>query len=624
MNLAEPSPTHRAPWAPISEIRLRNFKSVANATVELRPLTLVVGRNSSGKSTLLQSVLALAQAVRDEADAGRFPLNGGLVRLGTFKEVRTFTASEGESVLIGFTVNGEPEGTQPMRWDRRGMPVSVRWEGHIGEPVDGLTSFAQLEALELELRVPDGSGGLSTISVDISHINGNASEYLDAVDVLGGAESVQLAVDGRLTDLRTGRSSRIDTMSASGGLPLGVFRTETRFELYAQTWWDVYEDTFRHDIREAKADWADGLSSGKTMRQTSLCLAAASSDVRRMHDAELSTVQTGRSYLGGRHHGDYEARYFYGQASSEPKQRRQRLARSMVSLGEVEFRKRLRTYLASEGWLDERVLAHVGDAVQREFADAARMAWERFRNVRYLGPLRESPQVLYNPSSADDLGTRGQYAASVLHARGGSTVLAPLPDGRVCETTLGQALDLWLAELRLAGGAQASDRGRLGMGLTVSPIGSSRPVDLTSVGVGVSQALPVVLACLLAAPGTVLVLEQPELHLHPAMQLRLADFLLACARSGRQLLVETHSEHLVNRLRFRVADDDSTATADLVRLLFAEQEDGVTSYRTSDVNELGGLSEDWPGGFLDVASDEAGRFLRQTLTKKRSLAERPG
>ena len=186
---------------------------------------------------------------------------------------------------------------------------------------------------------------------------------------------------------------------------------------------------------------------------------------------------------------------------------------------------------------------------------------------------------------------------------------------------LGEGLNLWLEELGLADTAYARDQGRLGIGLYVQPVGRTREVDLTSVGVGVSQALPVILLCLLATPESIVLLEQPELHLHPAMQLRLADFLLACANSGRQIVVETHSEHLINRLRRRVVEDPSGRTADVVRLLFAEQENGETIYRTSDINELGGLNEDWPAGFLDVAAEESTRLLEQTLARRR--AEKP-
>ena len=120
-----------------------------------------------------------------------------------------------------------------------------------------------------------------------------------------------------------------------------------------------------------------------------------------------------------------------------------------------------------------------------------------------------------------------------------------------------------------------------------------------------------------------MILEQPELHLHPLMQQKLADFLLACTRSGRQIIVETHSEHLVNRLRLRVAEDTSSSTGELVGLLFAEQIEGETRYRSSTVNALGGLDSDWPTGFLDVGSNDIGGLLHAALQKRKSLQDPP-
>ena len=152
------------------------------------------------------------------------------------------------------------------------------------------------------------------------------------------------------------------------------------------------------------------------------------------------------------------------------------------------------------------------------------------------------------------------------------------------------------------------------------PTDLDRQVDLAAVGVGVSQVLPVLTVCLLAEPGDIVLLEQPELHLHPALQMRLADFLLACVDSGRQIIVETHSEHLVNRLRRRVAEDDSNDVGELVRIVFAERDtEGHTIFRPSDINPLGGLTEDWPDGFLDIGARDAQKLLQASLAKHRRL-----
>ena len=176
-------------------------------------------------------------------------------------------------------------------------------------------------------------------------------------------------------------------------------------------------------------------------------------------------------------------------------------------------------------------------------------------------------------------------------------------------------LNVWLNRFGLATEAVLTDRGRLGIGLQVKLVDSVESVDLTSVGVGVSQILPVIVLCLLAKPGDLVILEQPELHLHPALQQQLGEFLLDCAKSGRQLLIETHSEHLVNRVRRRVADP-SGADEGMVSLLFAEQHNGITELRQSSIDPYGGSESGWPTGFFDVAATEAQALVSTSLTKR--------
>ena len=76
--------------------------------------------------------------------------------------------------------------------------------------------------------------------------------------------------------------------------------------------------------------------------------------------------------------------------------------------------------------------------------------------------------------------------------------------------------------------------------------------DVFEVGSGIGQVLPVIAICLLAKPGEVVCIEEPEAHLHPSAQAYLADFLISMAASGRQIIVETHSPNIIDRLRLRV------------------------------------------------------------------------
>ena len=607
----------------LSEIRLKNFKSVASATVSLRPLTVVVGRNSSGKSTLLQSVLALAQAVRNKSNSSQFPLNADYVRLGTFKEVLSFqNSSDDPEITIGFSI---------LRYYRDRANYLLSWTGHLTSPEETSNGFATLAALELGISSNSDAAEKSHVSLDVSFVRSEMDQQgarPDAVEPKYFRPDRSLLVRGKIVDLTSGKSSRVDSVMVEGGLPSAAFRQETRFAVYSRQWWDAFNETLLEPIKDLKNKNQELVNKGKPVNLKNDAVELAATDFVKAYEIERDPalesttpeeVVRERFFFSS---GPPSTHRFFERLSSKlTEKQRGSVSESIASLGEEEFNERLKKELSQHDWVFELVQEDVGRNIGIDLWQATRRVGMLFRDLQYLGPLRESPQVLYNPGPARiDLGTKGEYAAAVLHAHQNRKFLVPLPDGSVRSTRLGDALNLWLVELGLADEAKATDRGRLGIGLTVSPVGSGKDVDLTSVGVGVSQVLPVLLLCLLASPGSVVLMEQPELHLHPGMQLRLADFLLACARSGRQIIVETHSEHLVNRLRLHVAQDETNATRDLVQLLFAEQENGVTSYRASQINPLGGLSEDWPRGFLDVGADEAGQLLRQTVQRHRQLS----
>ena len=619
---------------PLAEIRLENFKSVNNATVALRPLSVVVGRNSSGKSTLLQSVLALAQAVRNKSNSSQFPLNGEYVRLGTFGEVLSFQNTiDHPEIAIGFSVAADsrsPRFRNSRGTRDPGQRNLISWTGHLKAPEESSSGFATLTAFEFGISTTSDQVEGSRVSLDVSSVRSEIDRqgpWPVAVDPRSFRPDRSLLwVDGRIVDLTSGKSSRVDSVSVTGGLPSAAFRQETRFVVYARQWWDAYNEVLSEAIALKKTEHAEKISQGKSVKKKNDAIEVAYQNFLEIFEYENNSgrlIDEDEPSLPFGFGPNRPQRFFERRSIRLNEKKRDAVAESIAALGEAEFNSRLKVSLLKEEWINDLVQDDIGSEIGGDLWAATRSAEILFRDLQYLGPLRESPQVLYNPGpSRIDLGTKGEYTAAVLHAHQNRRYMVPLPDGSVRNTRLGEALNLWLEKLGLADKANATDRGRLGIGLTVFPVGSGKDVDLTSVGVGVSQVLPVLLLCLLARRGSVVLMEQPELHLHPAMQLRLADFLLACAKSGRQIIIETHSEHLVNRLRLHVAQDETSETSDHVQLLFAEQESGVTSYRTSQINPLGGLSEDWPRGFLDVGSEEAGQLLRQTVLRQRQISSK--
>jgi predicted ATPase len=239
--------------------------------------------------------------------------------------------------------------------------------------------------------------------------------------------------------------------------------------------------------------------------------------------------------------------------------------------------------------------------------------------VLYLGPLRQDPQILYVAAPAEQsgyVGKKGEYAIAVLHKDAERSVWCPLSDGGVQHVPLRQAVNHWLETFGLADSIDTIYRPRLGLEPQIEVSDVARPLDMTAVGVGVSQLLPVLVMGLHSEPGALLIFEQPELHLHPAMQQILADFLIACVRSGRQVLVETHSDHFVTRLRRRIAEDERDQTVDLIGLVFTERIDGSTRFRRLDTNRYGCM-EEWPEGFFDQGPRDSQELLRAGMQKRK-------
>ncbi len=249
-------------------------------------------------------------------------------------------------------------------------------------------------------------------------------------------------------------------------------------------------------------------------------------------------------------------------------------------------------------------------------------------HVFHVGPLRAEPRRSY--AIATDLrhnyvGEKGEYTTNRLAHLSGTEVICPSLYGEHETVSLAEAVGRWMGQgedktgLRLFSGYEAESVLDLIDIFQVHQPGLEIPRHLTELGIGVSQVLPVVVQCLLAQPGELVLLQQPELHLHPALQQRLGDFLLACARSGRQIILESHSEYLISRLARRVAEDPiGQIGGDLFNVILTELGDDGTVYTQADIDRYGSIT--WPTDFFDEGASEAFATLRAGLDKQESDA----
>ena len=268
--------------------------------------------------------------------------------------------------------------------------------------------------------------------------------------------------------------------------------------------------------------------------------------------------------------------------------------------------------------------------------------------MQYLSSARDAPKERNEPVSAppNDVGANGALAADLFKSRGGDLIhyLPPLVLGEgtvtasdvVRERPLRSAVNDVLTELGVDGGFSVEDADVLGYRLLFGR------ASLPHVGRGLTYLLPVVEVGLLGDPcrftaigdnlpidqyaartgrSSLIALEEPESHLHPKVQSRLAQWFVALARCQRQFIIESHSDHIVRRLRGLVARAGAgtpleTWLLESVRIYAVTQStNGVSELTPMKLTPAGGL-EEWPEDFMDEASQEDSAIYYAGLSKE--------
>ena len=272
------------------------------------------------------------------------------------------------------------------------------------------------------------------------------------------------------------------------------------------------------------------------------------------------------------------------------------------------------------GFPDE-VFAYYQNA---EFMGDIELELERqFRErLSYLGPLRSYPerQYTWQGSSPVDVGRAGERAVEALLAsrsmgRRNTRKLNRL--GRaVRRITVEEHVAQWLHQLQLIAEFQVerisadADIYRV----LVRRFDAAEWVHLTDVGFGVSQVLPVLVLLAYVDEGSTVLLEQPEIHLHPAVQAGLADIIIEAATVRRvQVIVESHSEHLLKRLQRRVAERN--LTPDDVALYFCENDHGASRIDGLELNVFGEI-HNWPEDFFGDRFGETAAIVEAGLKQR--------
>jgi predicted ATPase len=241
-------------------------------------------------------------------------------------------------------------------------------------------------------------------------------------------------------------------------------------------------------------------------------------------------------------------------------------------------------------------------------------------SIYYLGPLRAPPRREYpwSGASPSDVGLKGERTVEALLAATGRGEMRNL--GRKTRyKTFQEMIAFWLKELGLIHAFRIEE---IGSGANLYRAVVQRDAKgpealLTDVGFGVSQVLPALVLLYYVPEGSTVLLEQPEIHLHPAVQSGLADVILTVAHARKlQIIVESHSEHMLRRFQRRVAEGNFEA--DDLRLYFCNTINGVATLNDLALNKFGEV-ENWPNNFFGDEMTEIAETRKAALRKRAAV-----
>ncbi|GKU79427.1 DUF3696 domain-containing protein [Paenibacillus sp. L3-i20] len=607
---------------------LQQFKSVNDKTkLQIAPLTLFTGANNAGKSTIIQSMLLTTQTIQNPIEDRSVVLNGHITRLGTFEDIAS-NSSDTTDISIGFELQPLEQtdkkarrvflGNRPRK-NFKNITVECNYTFTYNKNTEMTNLYPHLKSCNVkvgnEKKVEEMSIEKGDISESIKDFK-ISPRYLDSFeDALqykvtkipeylnerkyyrnhpnngrpAGA-SMNHFLPNRITlvyDLVEEEISKLVDMASS---PTSYYYRGTDYEEYiTEKFHELIVECLDHIYKENNVNYNEkrSLTFQKALIRFSETFSL--DKLKRCFDILLADDQ--RKYTA-----------YMLERTSKLKE----LARSNKPVENALFNGDLPDFAS-----------YASESITNYFTN----------NVKYLGPLRDEPKPIYPHAGATDsrdVGYKGEHTAAVLELHKNTKIDYISPSDLNIESNthivkndflISAVLD-WLRYMGVVSNVETTDKGKLGHELKVSVNEDMKWHDLTHVGVGVSQVLPILVLSLLASKGSTLIFEQPELHLHPKVQTRLADFFVSMTNIGKQCIVETHSEYLINRLRYRtVVSQDSNFTNNII-LYFVEKERGNSKYKAIRINKFG-VIEEWPKGFFDESEEMSASILKAAMAKRK-------
>lgn len=573
----------------LTSLEIENFKGIAaRQRIDFAPLTLLFVANSAGKSTILQALLYLHELIeRGSADVDRTELGGSVLELGGF--ARLIHQHDSERAIVLRAEFATPGGLERFGRDLTEFPFP---------DLDDEVESAWLE-LTIQFRTtPVFRGPL--VERAVFGVNGDAEPlvWIEVGTTLREGEPLHARVNlghpllaSETRELRGALAVEADGTQRPITAPHAPADVTEAWEQIA-----IPEEVLHRALEAEGEGYGGGAEAGAGLGDGSGFGDGRSLPVFALARSRLSALPAPGEPLRVIPFDDVEddraelADLSRLPASEENKAKSEQLKAS------IEAREKATTQVRT--FLEMVVLGTTSQLASF------------LRDAQYIGPLRTIPPrgFLYERAGRITSWADGLAAWDLLLADRLTLVertnawLRRLGAG--CQVVVQQLFDGSADAEELSGGHVDKTVRRL-----LLDTGAGSFVLPSEVGAGISQLIPVVVATIEGRGGLTLV-EQPEVHVHPAVQVGLGDLVMEAARregQRRMILVETHSEHLLLRVMRRMRETHERTVPEGVRpvspadvsVVLVEKDGARSITRMMPLNERGELVKAWPGGFFE-------------------------
>ena len=547
-----------------------NFKSIKEADIELADLNIFTGINSSGKSSIIQSILLIAQTLRKDMSSDELALDGDFIKRGFFENPSK------EDIGFHFCLPGK------NRWEKKDRDFTLSFTNSDDQPLLHSFSYSFDSIPHGRLREPPHYAVPNPVRIAGKRDKISDKDFHNVICT--HVENVK-------------EINEIKYRNFSHFIPEVICNlkqdkeTKDKSEELVKKYLDdkYYEPAGIIDILLEDDD-----SDESSIESTDIGDIPFDKDIEYVIDKYDNTID------------DITIVDAFDQRFENVDRYYDKIVQDSCKL-KMEGEYNLDGVNNYEAFEIVNGLKELKNQL-KYFADS----------VRYLGPLRHDDSFYPLSSSLGEyIGARGEYTAFVIKRyadKEGDYISPPNEDSvfSVNRSKFKNALLSWIKYFGLVDDLDIVQAGNQAYQIKVKQFPNNNHLDITDVGKGVSQVLPILTMCLLADRDSITIIEQPEEQLHPKIQSKLADLFVAMALNGRQCIVETHSEYLIEQLRFRILKASNESLHDKTRLYFAEKRDGISSYKNIGISKYAEFDK-WPEDFFDESHKFAKKFTDEVI-----------